>query len=238
MLQSIFRREDDGLQVAAEILDTIRSLRVEHASFRIVFTGSIGLHHVLGKLTSSGIPTSPTNDMYNVTVTPLDPEPAQTLAADLLVGEDIECDDIPTAAAMIAEEVGYVPFYIHHVVAGLRVEELSATDANIKDFVARQLAAASDHWELAHFRDRIDPYYPDNNDADVARSILDTLACDEPLAVNDILDTVGDIANRDSLLRLLRLMDADHYLSRDTDGKCRFRFNLIRRWWRLDRGLA
>lgn len=54
--------------------------------------------------------------------------------------------------------------------------------------------------------------------------------------------TVGNldpdkVYRRDDLLRLLRLMDADHYLIRDTDGGYRFRFPLIRRWWKLDRGL-
>jgi hypothetical protein len=32
-------------------------------------------------------------------------------------------------------------------------------------------------------------------------------------------------------------MAADHYLSRDSGGGYRFRFPLIRRWWKLDRGL-
>jgi hypothetical protein len=39
------------------------------------------------------------------------------------------------------------------------------------------------------------------------------------------------------LIDLLRLMEQDHYLSRDANGSCRFRFALLRRWWRLARGL-
>lgn len=248
MLESIRKNDGDGL--AAEVLDTIRSLRVEHEKFRVIFTGSIGLHHVLGKLSAAGIPTSAKNDMYHVTVTPLARSDAEQLALDLLMGEGIQCDSPSEAAATIAEEVDYFPFYIHHVVAGLRVEQLRGTEKSIKDFVARQLVDAMDPWQLAHYRTRLSTYYPDNddgdaNDGDAVAAILDVLALRNNSAVSlsvdeifeAVLDRDVDVKDRNDLLRLLRLMDADHYLSRNTEGRYRFRFPLIRRWWKLDRGL-
>ena len=243
MLESI--RKNDGPDMAAEVLDTVRSLRVEQEKFRVIFTGSIGLHHVLGKLSAAGIPTSAKNDMYHVTVTPLAPHDAEALTEALLNGEKIHCDDIAAAAATIAEEVDYFPFYIHHVVAGLRMEQVSGTEENIKNFVARQLVDASDPWQLAHYRTRLSTYYPDGNDANNVTSILDVLALTDDagvsLSVDEILEAVSskgaDVEDRNDLLRLLCLMDADHYLSRETEGGYRFRFPLIRRWWKLDRGL-
>ena len=63
----------------------------------------------------------------------------------------------------------------------------------------------------------------------------------DSLSVDEIFQRASTrgstVLDRDDLLRLLRLMDADHYLSRDTDGGYRFRFPLIGRWWKLDRGL-
>ncbi|XZE17960.1 hypothetical protein SH449x_003241 [Pirellulaceae bacterium SH449] len=50
MVQSIQRNE--GSKSAVEVLDTIRSLRHEQVEFRVIFTGSIGLHHVLGRLSA------------------------------------------------------------------------------------------------------------------------------------------------------------------------------------------
>ena len=243
MVQSI--RRNEGSQLAVEVLDTIRSLRHEQTEFRVIFTGSIGLHHVLGKLSADGYPTSAKNDMFPVTVTPLAPPDAERLAADLLDGEKIKCTSRDDAAATIAEEVDYIPFYVHHVVAGLRIEQLPATESNIKDFVARRLVDASDPWQLAHYRTRLSTYYPDNDDARNVAIILDVLThTEEPadsLSVDEILERASSrgstVKDRDDLLRLLRLMDADHYLSRDTDGGYRFRFPLIRRWWKLDRGL-
>ncbi|MFO0977897.1 MAG: hypothetical protein U0996_15945 [Planctomycetaceae bacterium] len=243
MLESI--RKKDGSEVAAEVLDTLRSLRIEHSRFRVIFTGSIGLHHILGKLTAAGIPTSAKNDMFHVTVTPLSPSDAEQLAADLIDGERIRCDSRRDAAATIAEEVDYFPFYIHHVIAGLQVEQLPATESNIRSFVARQLVDASDPWQLAHYRTRLSTYYPENDDARNVAIILDVISTADndadSLSVARILDEGSQrgssIRDRDELLRLLRLMDADHYLSRDADGGYRFRFPLIRRWWKLDRGL-
>ena len=245
MLGNILRSQDDGPQVAAEVLDTIRSFRVEQQQFRVILTGSIGIHHILGLLSAAGIPTSAKNDMFPVTVTPLAPADAERLAADLLTGEGILTPNLSESAATIAEEVDYFPYYIHHVVAGLRLEQLSATEVNIKDFVARQLVDATDPWQLAHYRDRLKTYYHEGDDANNVAIILDVLAQTEhpaaSMSVDQILNASQSIAatlkNRNDLLRLLRLMDADHYLSRETDGTYKFRFPLIRRWWKLDRGL-
>lgn len=245
MLGNILNSKEDGPRVAAEVLDIIRSFRVEQRQFRVILTGSIGIHHILGLLSKAGIPTSATNDMFPMTVTPLAPVDAEKLAADLLTGERIATPDLSVSAAAITEEVDYFPFYIHHVVAGLRHEQLSATEDNIKDFIARQLVDASGPWKLAHYRDRLTTYYPEGDDADNVAIILDVLAKTEDPAdsksVDQILDAArsveATIKNRNDLLRLLRLMDADHYLSRETDGTYKFRFPLIRRWWKLDRGL-
>ena len=180
--------------------------------------------------------------MFQVTVTPLAPVDAERLAVDLLRGEGLLTDSGPDAVATLAEEVDYFPYYIHHVVAGLRIEGLAATEDNIRDFVARQLVDASDPWQLAHYRTRLTAYYPDSDDAEKVATILDVLSVTaEPLKVEEILHRANErsagIQDRSGALRLLRLMDADHYLSRDTDGCYRFRFPLIRRWWKLDRGL-
>ncbi|MEM7561021.1 MAG: hypothetical protein AAF394_17995, partial [Planctomycetota bacterium] len=243
MIESIRRKEDS--QTAVEVLDTIRSLRHEQSNFRVIFTGSIGLHHVLGKLSADGFPTSAKNDMYAVEVTPLAPADAEKLAHDLLVGEKINCAHLAEAAATIAEQVDYFPFYIHHIVAGLRVEQIAATEENIRDFIARQLVDASDPWQLAHYRSRLESYYPDKEDAKKVAILLDILALtaepSESLTVDEVMERASQraagIKDRDELLQLLRMMDADHYLSRDVEGRYRFRFPLIRRWWKLDRGL-
>jgi hypothetical protein len=41
----------------------------------------------------------------------------------------------------------------------------------------------------------------------------------------------------EELLKLLKLLQQDHYLERNDKGNYAFRFPLIRRWWRFDRSL-
>jgi hypothetical protein len=89
------------------------------------------------------------------------------------------------------------------------------------------------------------PFFGTSKKVHSTQEFADVLALTvEPtnaLSVNEILERLTErglaSTDRDDLLRLLRLMDADHYLVRDIDGGYRFRFPLIRRWWKLDRGL-
>ena len=60
-----------GDEAAMEILDTLRSLRQTYPDVRMVFTGSIGLHHIISKLRQVGYSNDPTNDMYPVDISPL-----------------------------------------------------------------------------------------------------------------------------------------------------------------------
>ncbi len=240
MLGNICRRQ--GEEVAVQILDTLRSLRQTHTDFRVVFTGSIGLHHVLARLHDAHLATEPVNDMYPVEVTPLAPVHAHQLAAALLSGERIPSSDCQAATEAIAEQADYFPFYIHHIVRCLKSNGTTATPESVLEVVQRQLVDANDPWELAHYRTRIPGYYQTGNDAELVALVLDCLApAAEPLGVQEIFNRIQNQSaghtERERLLKVLRLMERDHYLSRTLDGKYQFRFPLIRRWWRLDRGL-
>ena len=66
MLDNI--KQDSGEKVAMEVLDTLRSLRQmsgnqSPSKLRMVFTGSIGLHHVISSLKQAGYANAPTNDL-------------------------------------------------------------------------------------------------------------------------------------------------------------------------------
>ena len=135
--------------------------------------------------------------------------------------------------------------YIHHVVAGLRLEQTIATPASIRRHIESQLVNAADPWQLTHYRTRLPTYYPNPDDTRKVTAILDALATnstpENPLSINQLLQLAPPHINgqhdREDLLRLLRLMDADHYISRNTSGGFHFRFPLIQRWWKLERGL-
>lgn len=75
MLQNI--KQENGEKVAMEVLDTLRSLRQMYPQLRMVFTGSIVLHHVISVLKQAGYANAPINDMYIEDVPPLSPTDAQ-----------------------------------------------------------------------------------------------------------------------------------------------------------------
>ena len=240
MVENIRRAE--GEQEAARVLDTLRSLRHKYPEIRMIYTGSIGLHHVLAKIAAAKIPSRPTNDMYEIEVPPLTRHDAEDLAKRIIRGENIRCADCAQTASTIATEADYIPYYIHHIVLGLKQDEGVADPQQVQAYVERQLLAGNDPWNLAHYRQRIPTYY-EEDDAPLVNIILDVLTRDDKAwntptllkAVNTLSDAYDD---RDNLLRVLRLMERDHYLVRNPDNTYQFKFPLIRRWWKQNRGLS
>lgn len=232
-------RDREGEQTAMEVLDLLRALRQTHGGLRMVITGSIGLHHVLTSLKDKNYGNSPVNDMAQIDVPPLEERDAIHLAGLLVDGESLSSPDRQTAATAIAHEADCFPFYVHHIVKALKIRGLDATPANVAQVVASQLIDANDPWELLHYRERIPIYY--GGDHKTVFLILDELAGPREVAsINELLAMIKGAStfdDRERLLRLLSLMERDHYLKRDADGRYRFRFPLIRRWWKINRGL-
>lgn len=227
-----------GEHLAEDLLNTLRALRQTYPDFRMVYTGSIGLHHVINSLKRAGYANAPTNDMAKVDVPPLAPQDAQDLAQRLIAGEAIQTKTPAQLAPTIAAAVDYCPYYIHHI-----VEELCqrVPDTPITDIVDECLMASNDPWDLRHYRDRIATYYlPDAQP--FVLSLLDILAtASTPLSFDALFDRLkAHIATEDSetVRDVLRLLHDDHYLTRSSDGTWQFRFALIQRWWRLERGLG
>lgn len=249
MLQKIARATDET--VAMDLLDTLRGLRQTYPALRMVYTGSIGLHHVLSALRGRGVSTSPVNDMQTLEVPPLEGLDARYLAAELIRGEDLVGEEIEETATVIADLVDGVPFYIHHVAAAMANRGEPATPSRAEQIVAELLVDAQDPWDLQHYRLRLSDYYDER--AVVALAVLDELAVTPDTVTFDdlhgrlrmslppgqpaaqgILD--GD---KETLRSLVKLMQRDHYLRQQPhDGTYGFRFNLIKRWWALDRGLV
>ncbi len=252
MLQKIAHRENSFKVV--ELLDTLRGLRQEHANLRMVYTGSIGLHHVLNSLHDEGYVNEPDNDMSTIEIPPLDHPDAVELARALIRGEGlVEKAGSEESIAGVAETIAAlsegVPFYIHHIVAALADEERPATRQSVEEVVAKALIAPQNPWDLEHFRKRLPSYYGER--ARLVRAVLDRLAEEQPLGLDDLHEKLkiafhpdneasrrvvdGD---REGFRELVKLMQRDHYLLQEQNGKYRFYLNLIRRWWRIDMGIS
>jgi hypothetical protein len=238
MLYNIKQRM--GEAVAMEILDTLRSLRQMHSGLRMVFTGSIGLHNVISSLRASGYANDPTNDMYTMDVPPLTNAYAIELATKLLQGEKVPCDDLPVCANRIAQMVDGIPYFIHHVVDQLKLSGGTCTTQRVDDVIASSIADQQDRWHLRYYRDRINTYYLPA-ERPLALSILDILSvAEQPLTFNSLFNQVKTqlaTEDREAALAVLSLLQRDHYVSSATNGELSFRFLVIKRAWRIHRGL-
>lgn len=240
MLASITSR--DGERVAMEVLDTLRALRQDQGDkgLRMILTGSIGIHHVIHSLKRQNYANSPLNDTFPLEILPLAQAPARELAAKLVAGENILTKSTDELADTIARIADGFPFYIHHIVKAIKLTGRAASPELVEEIVSGQLLDANDPWELNHYRVRIPVYYGKADEAAVL-GILDGVAVrEEPVSINDLLTELKNmalLAEREHLITLLRLVEQDHYLSRDTQGRYQFRFALLKRWWILSRGL-
>ncbi|MGB1110641.1 MAG: hypothetical protein ACPG4N_09810, partial [Gammaproteobacteria bacterium] len=242
MLDNI--KNNEGEDTAMQVLDTLRGLRQTYGArnLRMIITGSIGIHHVIHSLKEKGYANSPLNDTFAITVTPLAEEDAMLLAERLISGEAIatEPETYQETITAIAKLADSFPFYIHHIVKNIKLSQATATPEMVEQTVKRQLLSADDPWELNHYRERLGTYYGQSREG-AAIAVLDALASTEnALSTNDLLRElkgIGALDEREPLIKLLRLMEQDHYLRRNDDGHYYFQFPLLRRWWHLSRGL-
>jgi hypothetical protein len=237
MLYNIKQRGDEG--TAMELLDMLRSFRQMHPGLRMVFTGSIGIHNVITALKRRGYANDPTNDMHTEDVPPLSSEDAQRLARLLLKGEKIKTVDVNGTARAIADAVDGIPYYIHHVVSQMRDRDIVESDATVREIVNTCLTDPLDRWHMSHYQNRISTYYT-SEERPFALGILDAMAVsDEPLMFDEVFNRFKSrVVTEDSEMarHILMLLQRDHYVIQQTDGKYSFRFPLIQRWWRLHRG--
>ncbi len=253
MLQNIALEGDGGTENALKILDRLRAARQDHQTLRMVFAGSVGLHHVLTSLRGSTRASQPVNDMELVEIKPLSLPDATTLTRRLIASEKVNVAS--EAAATVAEELARatdcVPFYLERLVSRLAEQDAPATLEDAHRLVREHLTDDQDRWEMEHFRSRLAIYYLGTHmgaqgqivrNEDLARAMLDFLAsADTPQPIESIwadLKNQHSLADRNHVVQMLSSLAKDHYLIADTDKAYTFRFPLIRNWWVAAQGLT
>ncbi len=218
---------------AMALLDTLRAIRQEFPHVRMVFTGSIGLHEVLGTLKRQGYANDPFNDIERDIVPLMSPEAATALATELIRGTGVPVYDKQGLAAHVALTCEGHPFLVQHVVHQLKLRREMTTDT-VDAVIAELLERQTDPLALEHYLERLTVYLTDH-DARAARKVLDAVAVsDRGMSVDEVCTEAG--LGRDDAIDLLRRLRRDLYLER-TDGRYRFQLQLLRRWWRQERDL-
>jgi AAA domain len=223
-----------GDAAAMELLDTLRSIRQMYPAVRMVYTGSIGLHHVLGVLRKAGYTNDPINDMYVQDVPPLSAKDATNLARKLLEGENIKTPDIQGTAVFIADELSNIPFYIHHLIVKLKLRGGLGDIAAVKEIIADCLDDPLNPWKMEHYRQRLDSYY-DEKQRPYALNLLDILAAaGEALSFDELFNGIkqeSETQDKEMARKVVRLLEQDYYIYKQ-DGKFQFRYPLIQKYWK------
>lgn len=250
MLSKIKRNAKE--ETVLDILDALRGQRHMNSSLRMVFTGSIGLHHIITGLGEAGHANASTNDMRTVEIPPLAEEDGCELAMRLIAGERLSCAEPDLTARQISREVDHIPYYIHHVVSQLRESDQPASPQLVQELVSKALVDPQDIWDLQHYRDRLSDYYGTEREP-VVLALLDSLAAARTtLTAKELHSRLGGLLNPDAgktarrildgnmeaLQRILLLMQRDHYIQQQLrTGGYSYRFSLVQRWWHIRRNL-
>lgn len=223
-----------GDESAMELLDTLRSIRQMYPRVRMVYTGSIGLHHVIADLKKEGYTNDPTNDMYPQDVPPLSTKDATTLARKLLQGENIVTRDIERTAVAIADELNNIPFYIHHLIVKLKLRGGSGDAEVIKEIIADSFDDPMNPWKMEHYHERIESYY-DDKQRPYAMNLLDILAvANQPLFFDELFNRLKqepETQDKEIARKVLSLLQKDYYIQKGDLG-FQFRYPLIQKYWK------
>lgn len=204
----------------------------------MVFTGSIGLHHVVKKLKQGGYSNEPTNDMYTIDVPPLSLSDAIALTTRLMLGEKIQTNNIQIVAKEIAESVSCIPFYIHHLISEFKYTDGVINKETVGKTINRLLIDPLNPWKMEHYRERINNYYTEEKQK-YALKILDNLAVESSLSFDNLWNRLAlaeNTSDKEMARDILKLLLKDYYLIQQ-DKTFSFRYDIVKKYWEISRML-
>lgn len=218
---------------AMVLLDRLRAARQAFPRIRMVLTGSIGFEEVMEQLRRHGYANDPINDVNKQIVPLLDEVGAAKLAEVLL--SLLPGTPPLTLARFIAQRSEGHPLVIQHMADRLR-QSGRIDEAEVEGALQQLIADDSDPLELSHYLERLGHYLPAET-LTLTRTLLDTIAVDaQGVALAKLVADLG--TDREQVLAALNRLRKDQYLLREgTDHRWRFRLDVLRRWWRQERGL-
>ncbi|HXP70970.1 MAG TPA: hypothetical protein VOA88_16935 [Candidatus Dormibacteraeota bacterium] len=229
-----------GEKEAMELLDALRALRQKYANLRMVFTGSVGIHQVIGTLRKHGYANDPTNDMVTIEVPPLQPADGTLLAELLLEGEGVEAvDGARTTGDAISSAAGHIPYYIQYLVSTIRNSTDKVCSGEIQKYLDGLIADPNDAAHFDYYQTRLTTYYG-AREAALALQALDVIAVnDRAMGFNELFNLVkhkNSSADDELCRQVLQVLLKDHYLVRAPNGTYTFRHSIVQRWWAFTRG--
>lgn len=216
---------------AENLLDDIRRLRHEKKfkdNFILVLLGSVGLNHIVKKITGR---SDKVNDLHRLYLKPLDPSELDDFLHHLTVG----------ASMILSEEVvdyikckilHLIPFYLQILLEAsddiLRRDGRSDLTTNDVDIAYSTLIKQQDNFK--DWDERLNEYFPDKYK--YLEQLLTKCSHQNEITIQEIYNLSIPLGMEDSYKADLDdILIADGYLSEGDNG---FYFNspLLRDWWK------
>jgi len=225
---------------AANIISFLRQLVASTFSTRLrfAFAGSIGIDLVLDKIEAAGhMLGSPLNQMEEYQLESFDEQRTFFFCKCLEMGVKKTLDD--TLRSAIYRLTNGIPFFIDRIFSHDQFEKAEKVSIELLEKIVMEVLTTNKNNEaLDHFYDRIERYYKEK---EMAYSILDLLSQSEGLIMTE-LEIISKLNIKDvndrGVKEMLDKLRKDNYLKRSfkNDDRCfTFRYNLIRRWWKINK---
>lgn len=229
--------ENSGVEEGRILIDDLRSLRNNddfNKVFVLVLLGSVGLNHMVKKITGR---TDKINDLHIEYLSPLKLAEVDDFIEHLINDATMKMDE-NTRKHLIAKLGHYIPYFIQLIIEEcddlLYIEERSQLTVDDIDHAYSNLLKKNSHfsdWEI-----RLKEYFPQK--FDFLMQVLVHCALNGKITIQEIYNLA--IANECKYSYKASLDDilvADGYLFEE-NGSYYFNSPLLRDWWKLRHPIA
>ena len=229
-------RENEGTEIALNALHTLRSLRQTSdfsQSFGLVFSGSVGLTHIVRKIGRSKL----LNDLKVIELDPLTPEEADDFITFLTEGATMYVP-METRSHIQGKLRQLIPYYIQLIIEKGDEwtednEKDTLTVADV-DLMYQKLITEND--KFIDWVDRIKTYFSDHSK--FLLQVLTTIAHREEIVMQEVLNIANQHNVEDFEEMIHQVLMADGYLTKNEGGKLIFASPLLRDWWKYHYSLS
>ncbi|OEK02787.1 hypothetical protein BFP97_15195 [Roseivirga sp. 4D4] len=245
MLWELMNKGKEQAESAMELLDILRTLRVAHeanSNLRFIFCGSIGMGIVLQKFKNEyKYMGQPTNNMKIETVVEMSEPDSVELCKYFLEDypHDLEHDLL---ISKIQEITDRIPYYIEMAFDFFQKKGIDRpAPEDVVSAFNEALNDPNESHQFSHFSERIEVYY-EETEIVLADHILNYLCrtkepINETLIINAVKTQTSDSNEKqvkDVLTKLWKDLCIDREI-RDEGRHYKFKFNLIRKWWKINK---
>lgn len=197
-------------------------------SVQFVYTGSIGLENIVGRLNAS----KTINDLARLEVLPLKPDESRKMINSILQSKSYSLSD--RVIDYILEKIEWlIPFYIQLIIREIgnlyQDRDLRKVKRTTVDLAMERMLQHRNHFE--HWEQRLRSSY-NTGEYNFCKAVLNLASENETVGAHEIYDLAVKYSLEGLYRNLIDSLVYDGYIN-ETEDKKIYRFNspILREWW-------